>query len=158
MKGNIFTDYYKGLTMTDAKCRYDITESTENYSLFEMLLINKKKFNVGGLSFNYVQRPNSFKGNEKRMAEMIIGKGSFSISSVYVPNLEKFYIAYGDVKTTNDALIILFDEDKKTIELFIARGLKHDKQQLFSDVVSGYYDEEMEAIRKTAKGVFKNVS
>ncbi len=118
-------------------------------------MTNKKKFNVGGLSFNYVQRPDSFKGNDKRLAEMIIGKGSFSISSVYVPSLEKFYVAYGDVKTTNDALIIVFDEDKKSIELFIARGLKHDKQQLFSDVASGYYDDEMEAIRQTANGVFK---
>lgn len=155
MKGNIFSDYYKGQILTDAKSRYDIINSTGNYSLFEMLLINKKKFNVGGLSFNYVQRPDSFKGNDKRLAEMIIGKGSFSISSVYVPSLDKFYLAYGDIKTTNDALIIVFDEDKKTIELFIARGLKHDKQQLFFDVASGYYDDEMEAIRQTANSVFK---
>jgi len=157
MNGNIFTDYYKGKNLTDAKSRYDVTNSTGNYPLFETLLSNKKKFNIGGLSFNYVQRPVGFKGHEKRLAEMIIGKGSSSISSVFVPNLENFYIAYGDVKMTNDALIILFDEAKKTIELFIARGLKHDKQQLYSDVVSGYYDEEMEEIRQKSNIVYKGI-
>ena len=151
----IFTDYYKGQLLTDAKSRYDVTHSTGNYTLFEMLLINQKKFNVGGLSFNYAPRPAKFKGNEKRLAEMIIGKGNSSISSVYVPNIEKNYIAYGDVKTTTDALIIIFDEEKKTIELFIARGLLHNKLNLYSEVCGGFYDEELEALRQIAKNVFK---
>jgi hypothetical protein len=155
MLGNIFTDYYKGQLLTDAKSRYDVTDSTGGYPLFEMLLINKLKFNVGGLSFNYAPRPSNFKGNEKRLAEMILSKGSSSISSVYVPNLEKNYIAFGDVKTTNDAMIIFFDEDKKTIELFIARGLKNDKKQLYTDVCAGYYDEELEALKRSAKDGFK---
>lgn len=155
MKGNIFSDYYRGQLMTDAKSRYDITHSTGSYSLFELLLINKKKFNVGGLSFNYGQRPDSFKGNDKRLAEMILSKSSHNISSVYVPNLEKFYIAYGDVQTTNDAIIIVFDEEIKVIELFIARGLKNDRQQLYSEVIDGIYDDEMKAISRTGKEVFK---
>jgi hypothetical protein len=155
MKGNIFTDYYKGQLMTDAKSRFDITQSTSGYPLFELLLVNKLKFNVGGLSFNYAPRPERFKGNEKRLAEMILSKGSSSISSVYVPNLQKNYIAYGDVKMTNDAMIILFDEERKTIEIFIARGLKNDKQQLYTDVCAGYYDEELEALRQSAKEVFR---
>ena len=152
----IFTDYYKGALLTDAKSRYDVTHSTGGYPLFEMLFINKQKFNVGGLSFNYTLRPQRFKGNEKRLAEMIISKGNSSVSSIYVPNLHKHYIGYGDVKTTNDAMVILFDEDKKTIELFIARGLKHDKQQLFSEVSTGEYDEEIEAIRQNAKSALKS--
>ena len=155
MIGNIFTDYYKGELLTDAKSRYDVTRSTGGYPLFESLLINKQKFNVGGLSFNYTPRPDNFKGNDKRLSDMIIGKGNSSISSIYVTNLQKNYFAYGDVKTTNDAIAIIFDEDKKTIELFIARGLKNDKKQLYSDVCAGYYDEEIEAIRQIAKDVFK---
>ncbi|MBK9671490.1 MAG: hypothetical protein IPO70_04395 [Bacteroidetes bacterium] len=141
--------------LTDAKSRYDITHSTGTYPFFESLLINKIKFNIGGLSFNYAPRPFKFKGNEKRLAEMIIGKGSSSISSLFVPNLSKNYIAYGDVKTTNDAMIIFFDESNKTIEIFIARGLKNDKQQLYTEVSGGYLDLEMEAIRKKATFVFK---
>lgn len=155
MTGNIFTDYYIGQLLTDAKSRYDVINSTGSYPFIESLLINKQKFNVGGLSFNYAPRPQQFRGNEKRLAEMIFSKGNSSISSVYIPNLQKNYIGYGDVKTTNDAMIIFFDEDKKTIELFIARGLKNDKQQLYTDVCAGYYDEELEALRQSAKSVFK---
>ncbi len=155
MKGNIFTDFYKGQLLTEAKSRYDVTHSTGSYPFFESLLINKQKFNVGGLSFNYAPRPTKFKGNEKRLAEMIIGKGSSSISSLFVPNLDKNYIAYGDVRTTNDAMIIFFDEGNKTIEIFIARGLKNDKQQLYSEVSGGFFDLELEAIRQSATVVFK---
>lgn len=151
MLGNIFTDYYKGQLLTDAKSRYDVDKSTGAYPLFETLLVNQRKFNVGGLSFNYTPRPANFKGSEKRQAEMIIGKGSSNISSVFVPNLNKYYIAFGDVNTTNDALIIIFDEGKKSIELFIARGLIHDVQQLYSDVCEGYYDEQLNELRNNAK-------
>lgn len=157
MSSKIFTDYYMGQLLTDAKSRYDIKASTGSYPLFEMLLINKQKFNVGGLSFNYAPRPMSFKGDEKRLSEMIISKGNSSISSVYVPNLNKNYFAFGDVKTTNDALIIIFDGEKKTIELFIARGLKYNKQHLYSDVCAGYYDNELEGLRQSAKNVFKGI-
>jgi len=155
MSGNIFSDYYLGKNLTDAKSRFDIIKSTGNHPFLEIILKNKKKFNIDGLSFNYTQRPDVFKGDERRKAEMIICKGSSSISSVFVPNLDKFYIGYGDVKTTNDAIIILFDDNKKIIELFIARGLKQDKQQLYSEVVSGFYDDELEAIRQTSRDVFK---
>ena len=46
----ILTDFYKGQRLTEAQSRYDVTASTGEYDLFEILLINKLKFNVGGLS------------------------------------------------------------------------------------------------------------
>jgi len=150
MKGKLFTDYYKGQALTDSKSRYDVTHSTGSHPLLETLLINHRKFNIGGLSFNYNPRPTKFKGNLKRLAEMIIGRDSFNISSIYVPNLEKNYVAFGDINTTNDALSVFIDSEKKSIELFIARGLKNDKQVLYSDVCSGYYDDELELLRQLA--------
>lgn len=156
VKGSIFTDYYRGSLLSTSKSRYDIDLSTESYPFFEKLLINQKKFNVGGLSFNYCPRPKAFKAKEERLAEMIIGKGNSSISSVYVPNISKYYVAYGDVKTTNDAIIILFDEEKNTIEIFIARGLKYHKRNLYNEVIEGYLDVEMEAIRQRSINVLKN--
>lgn len=156
VKGSIFTDYYRGCLLSTSKSRYDIDLSTESYPFFEKLLINQKKFNVGGLSFNYCPRPKTFKAKEERLAEMIISKGNSSISSVYVPNISKYYLAYGDVKTTNDAIIILFDEEKQMIEIFIARGLKYDKRNLYNEVNEGYLDVEMEAIRQRSINVLKN--
>lgn len=151
--GSIFTDYYRGRLLTSAKNRYDIDKSTQSHPFLETILINKQKFNVGGLSFNYTPRPIQFKSSECRQTEMILAKGSSSISSVYVPNISKSYIGYGDIKTTNDAIIILFDSDKSTIEIFVARGLKYHKRNLYNEVAEGYLDAEMEAIRGKCKNV-----
>lgn len=155
VKGSVFTDYYKGCLLSTSKSRFDIDMSTQSYPFFESLLINKIKFNVGGLSFNYSPRPQKFKASNDRIAEMIIGKGSSNISSVFIPNIAKSYIGYGDINTTNDAIIILFDEDRKTIEIYIARGLKYDKRNLYNEVVEGYLDAEMEAIKQSSVYVLK---
>jgi hypothetical protein len=155
MAANIFTDYYLGVKHADRKCRYDITKSTQSYPLFEQILINKAKFNVGGLSFNYGQTPSHYKADRQRLTDMAITRGSNNISSVFVPNINKIYIGYGDVHTTTDAIIILFDEGKSTIEIFIARGYLYDKRNLYEEVASGYLDAELEAIRQKAVNVFK---
>ena len=63
----ILTDYYKGQKLTNANSRFDITASTGGYDFFETLLINKQKFNIGGLSFNFGQRPDRWGGQKKRI-------------------------------------------------------------------------------------------
>ncbi|HEV7329648.1 MAG TPA: hypothetical protein VGN63_01300 [Flavisolibacter sp.] len=151
----ILTDYYKAQKLTDAESRYDITYSTQSYELFESLLINKRKFNVGGLSFNYVPRPATFKGIEGRKADMAITKGNVNISSLFTPNIHRKQIKYGDVNGTNDALIALFSQDEQTIELFIARGYINEVLALYEEIKAGYLDTEIEAIRGKAKDVLK---
>jgi len=153
----IFTDYYKGEKLTNAKSRYDITTSTGEYDFFESLLINKRGFNVGGLSFNLVARPDRWKGKKTDLA---ITKGSDNITSVKRPNIET-NIAYGDIKSKNDGCIIVFNTDFKevgitTIEIFIARGLRNDTNSLWDLFTDGELRYEVEALRK--KAVTKNVT
>lgn len=153
----IFTDYYKGERLTEAKCRYDITASTDDYDLFENLLINKKGFNISGLSFNLVTRPDRWKGKKTDLA---ITKGSDNITSVKRPNLENNF-AYGDIKGKNDGCIIVFNDNFKeagiiAIEIFIARGLRNDTNSLWELFNDGELNHEIEALRKRA--VTKNVT
>ena len=153
----ILTDYYKGEKLTDALCRFDITASTGGYDLFETLIINKLKFNIGGLSFNFVQRPDRWGGKKTDMA---ITKGSHNITSVKRPDLESPF-AYGDINGTNDGCIIVFNPDYKdtgitTIEIFIARGLRNDTDGLWQLFTDGELINEIEALRK--KAVTKNVT
>ena len=96
----ILTDYYHAQKLTGAESRFDITHSSQSYELFESLLINKRKFNVGGLSFNYVPRPASFKGIDGRKTEMAITKGNVNISSIHVPDLQNIQIGYGCIIPT----------------------------------------------------------
>jgi len=153
----ILTDYYKGEKLTDKKSRFDITNSTGEYDLFESLLINKRVFNVGGLSFNCGTRSDRWK---KKNADLAITKGSHGITSLTRPDLTLNY-AFGDINGTSDGCIIVFNPDFKesgilTIEIFIARGTKNDVNGLWDLLIDGDLNPEMEILRQ--KAVTKNVT
>jgi len=147
----MLTDYYQGQKLTEAKSRFDIVASTGEYDFFENLLINKQKFNIGGLSFNCGQRPDRWKGKKTDMA---ITKGSQNITSVKRPSLEN-NLAYGDINGSNDGCIIVFNSDYKqtgitNIEIFIARGLRNDTDGLWDLFTDGELNHEIEALREKA--------
>ena len=146
-----FTDYYKFEKLTQAENRFDVTKSTGSYEYFESLLINKRKFNVGGLSFNYVDRPDTWRGEAGRKAEKALTKGNVNLSSVYVPNMKEHLIGYGDVNGTQDALIMLFNASSTVIEVFIARGFVNDMLALYTYVKECEFQQEFEELRKISK-------
>ena len=146
----ILTDYYKAERLQElkAKYRYEVTQSTMEYDRFQLLLINKRNPNPGGWSFNFVPRPKKWAGEET--PDMAITKGSENISSVYIPDPAEPF-GYGDIKGTNDACLIIFNKDHKekgitSIEVFIARGQKHNKKNLFYELVDGELDHEIELL------------
>lgn len=147
----ILNDFYNGQKLTDAKSRYDITASSESYDLFERLLINKRGFNVRGLSFYCGKRPDRWK---KKNAGLAMTKGSHGITSLIRPDIN-LNLAFGDIKGTKDAAIFVFNPDFKEkgiiiIEVFIARGLKNNDIPLWDLLIDGELDEEMETLRRKA--------
>lgn len=155
----IFTDLYvvKRLSENKSKSRLEVVSSTESHDLFENILINKRNPHKGGQSLYLVPRPIKYKGTD--ITDKAITKGSFNISSVYVPNPE-IPIAFGDINGTNDAIIFQFNPDTDNginqVEIFIARGQKHNKRNLYFLYCDGELDHEVEALRK--KAVTKNVT
>lgn len=150
----IITDYYKGVRLNQitAKYRFEILRGTFKYDPLQLLLINKKKPNQGGMSFNFVPRPKNWKGEES--PDMAITKGCVNISSVHIPDPEKPY-AYGDINGTKDACLMVFNNDYQkngitSIELFICRGQKHNRKNLWYDLVDGELDHEIELFRSSA--------
>ncbi len=153
----ILTDYYKGEKLTDAKSRFDIVASSGEYDLFESLLINKRGFNIGGLSLNLVSRPERWKSKN---ASLAICKGSDNISSLIRPDLNLNF-AFGDIKNKSDAVVFIFNPDWKetginTLEIFIARGLKNDVISLWNLLIDEEIKEEIEYFRN--KAVTKKVT
>ena len=151
----ILTDYYKGQKLTEAKSRFDIVASSGDYDLFESLLINKRGFNISGLSFNLVSRPDRWKSKN---ASLAICKGSHNLTSLIRPDLNINY-SFGDINL--DALIFIFNVDWKetginTLEIFIARGLKNDVNSLWNLLIDEELYSEMEILR--GKAVTKNVT
>jgi len=150
----ILTDYYKGVRLNEqlAKYRFEVLRGTFKYDPFQLLLINKGKPNPGGMSFNFVPRPQKWKGEER--PDMAITKGSVNISSVHIPDPSKPF-AYGDINGTKDACLMVFNNDYREIgiihiELFICRGQKHNRKNLWYELVDSELDHEIELLRTAA--------
>jgi len=141
----ILTDYYKFEHLPDckSKMRIDCTASTKSYPEFEGL---RNKDNKLFLYFGDV--PDRFGGDAHRKADKCLTKTK-SISSVYVPDAA-LNLAYGDVKGTQDALLIVNDSDYTTIEIFIVRGQKSNRLNLWQNLADGQLENEISELRARA--------
>ena len=144
------TDYYKAEHLSEkAKTRFDITASTQSHDVLEALLNeNKRGFNIGGKRLSYGERPAKWDSKSGQMA--ITGKGN--ISTILRPKID-CNASYGDIYSTEDAIIIIYNSDYlekgvEIIELFIARGRKSDCLSLFNMYQEGELDEDIEILRK----------
>jgi hypothetical protein len=123
--------------------RRDCTASTQNYNEFETLR-NKR----GELFVYFGNVPDSFKANVKRKADKAITHGK-NISSVFVPDITLPY-AYGDVKGTMDCILIVNNADYTTLEIFVARGHKNHRLNLWQMFSGGDFDNEISKLRAAA--------
>lgn len=149
----ILTDYYKFEKLPDSKSKWrlDCTASTGNYNDFEALR-NKR----GELFIYFTDVPDSFIVDVKRKADKAITKGK-NISSVFVPDVTLPY-AYGDVKGTTDAILIVFNSDYTTLEIFVARGQKPNRINIWQILSGGELNNEISKLRSAAvtESVTKN--
>lgn len=143
------TDYYKmaKLPTCKSKLRFDCITSTGGYEPFEERAqrVRDKRF-----KFYYGGTPDTFSADAQRKADRVI-TDTTNISSVYTPDLDNPLLGYGDVAHTNDALLFLFSEDYREIEIFVARGLKNHQKGLFSLFADGELADEVEQLRQQAK-------
>ena len=142
----ILSDYYllEKLPDNKSKMRYDVTESTGSYQSFEIL-----KNKTGQLFFYYGDVPDRFNAKVKRRADKCISKG-FNISSVFVPDVTLLF-AYGDINHTSDAILLVFKDDYRFIELYVARGQKNNQRNIYYLLCDGELNNEMETLKKNAQ-------
>ena len=141
----ILTDYYHfgKLPEQKSKMRIDCISSTKGYPVFEALR-NK----AGSLFVYFGDVPASFGGDIKRRADKAITKTT-NISSVFVPDVEKL-LGFGDVKSTQDAILIVFNCNYSQMEIFVARGQKNNCRQLYNLLAEGELDTEIASLKKQA--------
>ena len=141
----ILTDFYRFEHLPDckSKMRIDCTASTKSYPEFENLR-NKD----GKLFVYFGDVPARFGGEVHRKADKCISKTK-NISSLYVPDVE-LNLAYGDVKCTQDVILIVNDSDYATIEIFVARGYKNHRLNLWQNLADGNYNDEISELRARA--------
>jgi hypothetical protein len=141
----ILTDYYKFEHLPDckSKMRIDCTASTKSYPEFENIR-NKE----GKLFVYFGDVPARFGGEVHRKADKAITKTK-NISSLYVPDVELNF-AYGDVKGTMDAVLVINNPDYTEIEIFVARGQKNNRLNLWQMLSDGQLNDEISEFRAQA--------
>jgi len=141
----ILTDFYQMDKQPDqkSKLRIDCKKSTKSYPDFESLR-NK----AGAFFFYFGDVPNQFGGNVHRKADKAVTKVK-NISSVFVPDITKRF-GYGDVRGTQDALLFVFSNDYKQIDVFVARGQRNNCKSLYNLFADGELTEEMEGLKQQA--------
>jgi hypothetical protein len=149
----ILTDYYRfeKLPNQKSKLRIDCTASTGSYNQLEAFR------NKAGDLFLYLC-DNYTKAEEQRKADLALSRTTH-ISSVYNPDMELPYW-YGDMKGTADAFLFVHRDTEfvnggiqagAVIELFVARGQRNNRTQLYNALCDGEFDEEIEQLRKQAE-------
>ena len=147
----ILTDYYRFEKLPDqkSKLRIDCTASTGSYNPLEALR------NKAGDLFLYIGDNTHTKAGKERKADLALSRTAH-ISSVYNPDLNLPYW-YGDMKGTTDAFLFVHYNTKfvdgkiqvgAVIELFVARGHRNNRSQLYNALCDGELDGEMNALRK----------
>jgi hypothetical protein len=139
-------DYYKFEKQPNqkSKTRLDCIASTQSYNDFEMLR-NK----ADELFVYYGNVPDNFGGNVRRKADKAITKVK-NISSIFIPDLELRNFAFGDIKGTKDAILMIINDNETMIEIFIARGYKSHVKNLWQCFVGGDYDNDISELRAAA--------
>ena len=151
----ILTDYYKLVELKPSKShRLDCVAMNGNHPTFEAIAAKSKT----KAAYAYVAGvPDQFNALAQRRADMAL-TSTKNISSIFTPDLTNPLMGYGDVKGTEDAMLFLFSEDYKQLEIFIARGHKRNRVNLYNLFADGELDDEVEAMRKAAKSVGKQAS
>ncbi|WP_072546732.1 hypothetical protein [Mediterranea massiliensis] len=147
----ILTDYYRfeKLPNQKSKLRIDCTASTSSYDPLEALR-NKR-----GDLFLYIGDNTHTKAGKERKADLVLSR-TIHISSVYNPDLNLPYW-YGDMKGTTDAFLFVHKNTEfingeiqagAVIELFVARGQRNNRNQLYNILADDGFDDEMNHLRK----------
>ena len=146
----ILTDYYRfeKLSNQKSKLRIDCTASTCAYNPLEAFR-NKK-----GELFLYIGDNTYTKAGSGRKADLALSNKTH-ISSVYNPDITLPYW-YGDMRGTADAFLFVHNNPEfinggiqvgAIIELFVARGQRNNRSQLYNALCDGELNEEINTLR-----------
>ena len=146
----ILTNYYKLKRLPEyynnKTPRFDCVASTHDYPPFEGMAARSK---VKRFFCYYNGLPDTFSDRARNKAERVITNKK-NISSVYIPDMLHPLFGYGDVKGTQDAILFAFKADYSEFEVFIAGGYKSNKKRLYSLLMSGELNNDVERLRLQA--------
>ena len=147
------------MRLLDVYCRFERLGKTRSKTRLDLVFCNEiyESLQRQGKAWIYFMRvPEHIEGNQKRQSELCLtGSDGKYISGVFIPEVTKPEIGYGDIKGTTDAALFLIGEN--SLEILIAKGKKNTAFALYQLLADGELDSEIETLRKDA-GHFKTAA
>lgn len=132
---NIDTYYRFEKSYTKSKTRYDLVF---NKGYYEPLHQTNKK----GECWIYFGANPNIKTRDERKSDVAISTRIGHLTSVYVPDIDRPNLAYGDF--ANDALLIVINS---AIEIMVLKGQKHIQTTLNNLFLDGEFEEDLKEFR-----------
>lgn len=129
---------FERLDLSKSKQRFDLTEYTNpiyDHLYIPFIYLND---NFKGISQKSIKKPNH---------RLVSNKGTH-ISGIFIPDITKPNIAFGDIKGTKDMLILILKDS--TIEIFVAVGKKNIENSISCLIYDGELDAKMNELRQRA--------
>ena len=146
------------MILTDLYC-YKRLENQKSKARLELVTSSQTYLDFDEKPFIYIGANDHIKTSRQRKADLSVtsGKGKH-ITSIFAIDLETG-LAYGDNRGTTDLLLFVPKNfniesdgritDGATVEVFIARGKKFDKNQIGNLFLDGQLDDEIEQLRRS---------
>jgi hypothetical protein len=127
---------FEKLNPEKSKSRYDLVF---NSGIYEPVHNPNPKNEI----FIYFGSNPHIKASGTRKSNYTISARNKHLTSVFIPEIEKPHLAYGDY--SQDGILIILLE--KSIELFVCKGKKNILQNLYDLLFDGELDSEIESFR-----------
>ena len=140
---NLLDTYYRfeRLSNSRSKSRLDLVTCTQTY---EPLQKQSKAW------VYLIKVPQHIRGNRERKSKLcLVGSDGNYISGVFIPEITKPEIGYGDIKGTTDAALFLLGEN--SLEILIAKGKKNTAFALYQLLADGELDREIKILKQIIK-------
>lgn len=140
---NVIDCYYRfeRLDNSKSKSRFDLVYFSDTYEPLN-------QFNKEGKFWIYLAKGESLRTHSKRKPDLAIStRSGHYLTGVYIPELEKQNLAFGDY--LQDALLFVIAEG--VIEILICKGKKNIVHNLFNLLFDEELTQELEKFREQVK-------
>lgn len=170
----IFTDYYRfEKTAVKAKNRLDCTCSTHSYNTLERLACRgpqrptekRDGKQAGDITLNlFTAVPMNYSRHAQIKAWKVLKTNAEPLTSIYKARGGLTPFAYGDFRGSCDGILFYIYNYTETgnsvdrgtvVEMFIARGCKHNITSICKLAEEGDFDEELQLLRAKATPIHK---
>ncbi len=133
---------FERLNKTRSKSRLDLVACSQSYEPLQ----KQNKDWIYSTQSDHIQA-----SQNRKPAFTITGGSGNHITGVFIPEVRRHEIGYGDIKGTTDAALFILAENQ--LEIFIAKGKKNAAFALFQLLADGELDDEIEVLRKQSKPI-----